>query len=142
MKHSTSSHRGPAEPSSASRASPVSALKESKRRYGITNRIGHLSVVLRSILHSSGLSKFTDLIRPRARCPDCSRTWHRQTGKVAGEAEERLLREDVDEDVEADPKAKGAIRLEDDDVDGPSGRRSSFLKGRTVVRRIAPRPAP
>ena len=81
--------------------------------------IVHLSVVLRSILHSSELSTFTDLIRPRARCPDCSRTWHRETGEVGGEAGERLLGEDEDEDAEANPKGKGVIRLEDD-VEGPS----------------------
>ena len=39
---------------------------------------------------------------------------------MAGEAEERLLGEDVDDDVEADPKGQGAIRLEDDDGEGPS----------------------
>ena len=79
----------------------------------------HLIVVLRTTLRSWNSPGLTSLLRPRAVCPDCSRTWDRQRGTVADDASEPLLGENEEEDMEANPKGKGAIRLEDDEQ-GPS----------------------
>lgn len=58
------------------------------------------------------------MLRPHAVCPDCDRTWHGQTGRVADEASKPLLGGDEEEDVEASPKGKGVIRLEGNE-EGP-----------------------
>ncbi len=63
-------------------------------------------------------------LRDPAVYPDCNRTWNRQTGRMAGGAGEPLLGEDEEEDVEANPKGKGLIRLEDDADDPSMGQRS------------------
>lgn len=70
------------------------------------------------------LNNFPSLLRPHAVCPDRNRTWNRQTGRMAGGAGEPLLGEDEEEDVEANPKGKGVIRLEDDAEDLSMGQRS------------------
>lgn len=86
--------------------------------------IMHFIIVLRTTLRSLNVNKFPSLLRPHAVCPNCSRTWNNQARRVAGEAGESLLGEEGEEDVEENPKGKGAIRLEDD-VEGPTtGQRS------------------
>ena len=84
----------------------------------------HLIVFFRTILHPLKFKKLKSLFRPAAVCPDCNRTWHRQTGRVGDEAGEPLLEENREEDVEASPKGKGAIRLEDNAEGLSLGQRS------------------